>query len=476
MEGWRYPEPMVLVDLETTGANPLRDRVTEIGLIEIDADGLRRWSTLVDPGVPIPEFIQRLTGIDDAMVAGAPRFAEVADEVAQRLRGRLFVAHNARFDYGFLKNEFKRLGLPFHATVLCTVKLSRRLYPQHFKHNLDSLVERHGLSVEGERHRALTDAELLWQFLGAATRDHPTAEVEAAIAELTRQPALPPGLDPAALDDLPELPGAYVFRGEDATPLYVGRNANLRKGVLAHFGARAKSLPWLAAIRGLEWHEAPGDLGARLLELRLLKNLAPLHNARGKPARELCAWQLVEHDGLLVPERVDVARLDFTRTERDRVFGPFRSRRDANKLLDKLAEPFRLCRRVLGLEPAPKSGQPGCADCGGRCKGVCVGRESAAQHNARLLSALARSAFAPWPFPGPIGLPEGPEWASRLHVIDRWVYLGTVADPAELPALLQTPRPAFDIDFYQLLQQELRQRGEQVVVLATSTSTSTSKS
>ncbi|WP_375591839.1 exonuclease domain-containing protein [Chitiniphilus eburneus] len=465
-----YPEPMVLVDLETTGANPLRDRITEIGIVEVGEGGTQRWSTLVNPGVPIPHFIQRLTGIDDAMVADAPSFAALADDVAQRLRGRVFVAHNARFDYGFLKNEFKRLGLPFRATVLCTVKLSRKLYPQHFKHNLDSLVERHSLYVEGERHRALTDAELLWQFLSAAARDHAPEVIHAAIAELTRQPALPPGLDASVLDDLPELPGVYVFHDAADVPLYLGKHGNLRKGVLAHFVAepRARDKPWIAEVRRLAWHETPGELGAQLLETRLLKQLTPLHNPRPRPARELCAWQLVPRDGLLVPERVDVARLDFAHTGRDQVYGPFCNRRDANKLLEKLADNFRLCRRALGLETAGKSERGGCLGCvTGRCKGLCLGKESAAQHNARLQTALAKSAFVPWPYPGPVGLPEGPEWASRLHVIDRWVYLGTIADPAELPALLQAPTPMFDIDLYKLLHQELRRRGEQSVLLLT---------
>lgn len=125
---------MVFVDLETTGSTGTVDRITEIGIVEIHEDGeVREWSSLVNPQTSIPGFIQSLTGITNDMVAGAPTFAELADEVLSRLHGRLFVAHNARFDYGFLKSEFKRLGLDFKAPVLCTVKLSRRLFPQHSK-------------------------------------------------------------------------------------------------------------------------------------------------------------------------------------------------------------------------------------------------------------------------------------------------------------------------------------------------------
>src|SRR3989338_3148340 len=161
---------LAFVDLETTGATATADRITEIGIVEVDENGVREWSCLVNPGTSISGFIERLTGISNAMVADAPPFADVAAEVKQRLAGRLFIAHNVRFDYGFLKNDFKRAGHDFRATVLCTVKLSRKLYPQHAKHNLDSLIERHGLAVSS-RHRALGDARLIHQFWNRVQRE-----------------------------------------------------------------------------------------------------------------------------------------------------------------------------------------------------------------------------------------------------------------------------------------------------------------
>ncbi|MDH5534446.1 MAG: 3'-5' exonuclease, partial [Betaproteobacteria bacterium] len=124
-------EPLVFLDLETTGATAHYDRITEVGLIEVERGRLvGEWSTLVNPGVSIPPAIQSLTGITNDMVALAPGFDEIARELYRRLEGKLLVAHNARFDYGFLRNEFKRAGMRYSAGVLCTVKLSRRLYPQ----------------------------------------------------------------------------------------------------------------------------------------------------------------------------------------------------------------------------------------------------------------------------------------------------------------------------------------------------------
>ena len=172
---------LAFVDLETTGATATSDRITEIGIIEVDADGaVREWQQLVNPGTRIPPFIEQLTGISNALVADAPAFADVADETLRRLQGRLFIAHNARFDYGFLKNEFRRIGVAFRAPVLCTVKLSRRLFPEHKRHNLDSLIERHNLAV-GARHRALADAQLIHQFWQKIHVDRSNDEIEAAL-------------------------------------------------------------------------------------------------------------------------------------------------------------------------------------------------------------------------------------------------------------------------------------------------------
>ncbi|MGI4985539.1 MAG: 3'-5' exonuclease [Janthinobacterium lividum] len=159
----RLDRPMVFVDLETTGSDPGKDRITEIGLVEVGPGGLREWTMMVDPGQPIPPFIEQLTGISDAMVRGQPSFASLAPALAAQLEGKLFIAHNASFDYGFLKSEFKRAGLRFRADVLCTVRLSRTLFPTARKHGLDALIERFALVPRG-RHRALADADLLWQF------------------------------------------------------------------------------------------------------------------------------------------------------------------------------------------------------------------------------------------------------------------------------------------------------------------------
>ena len=193
---------LAFVDLETTGTRPTRDGITEIGIVLADHGRITaEWSTLLDPGVHIPWKIQELTGISNAMVKGAPLFEEIAGEVAELLEGRLFVAHNARFDLGFLKNAFRRLGIDFAPRVLCTVKLSRCLYPHQPRHNLDTLKRVHGIHAD-QRHRALADAKSL-HFVMQSFRARVGDEVllSAMHAQFRRQ-SLPPHLDESMLEGI----------------------------------------------------------------------------------------------------------------------------------------------------------------------------------------------------------------------------------------------------------------------------------
>ena len=223
--------PLAIVDVETTGSDPRADRVTEIAVLLAEGGALTsQWTTLLNPATPIPGAIQALTGISQDMVNRAPRFAEIAEELAERLAGRVFVAHNARFDYGFLRREFERAGIKYHAKTLCTVRLSRRLYPGAAGHDLDSLIARHGLECE-TRHRALPDAAALWQFLRIALDEHGEDVVDVAARQIARQPAIPPHLDRAAIDEIPEAPGVYLFY-EGETPLYIGKSRTMRSRVL----------------------------------------------------------------------------------------------------------------------------------------------------------------------------------------------------------------------------------------------------
>jgi DNA polymerase-3 subunit epsilon len=463
-----FEPPLVFVDLETTGANAVYDRITEIGIIEVDGDGVREWSSLVNPGVRIPAFIQHLTGISDKMVADAPPFEAVAQEALARMQGKLFVAHNARFDYGFLRNEFKRHGIHFSATVLCTVKLSRKLFPQHHKHNLDALIARHNLPVES-RHRALGDAQALWFFMQHLREVLPHDAIDAAIADITQRPALPAHLDPNIIDDLPETFGVYVFLGENDMPLYIGKSNNIRKRVLSHFASdlrQAKEMALSQQLRRIECIETVSELGALLTESRLIKERQPLHNRRLRQSNDLCSWQLLEDEsGTLRPHLRYAAELDFGAQEN--LYGLFSAKKKALNTLHELAEAYQLCHSTLGLE-AQMPGKPCFAQQLKKCLGACIGAESLARHNVRLLQALGKSRVQAWPFKGVVGIKETAPLGTRtdIHLVENWAYLGTVdSEEALWKKLAERTTPVFDLDVYKILRKHIESGKAQVILL-----------
>ncbi|MEW9580717.1 exonuclease domain-containing protein [Paraburkholderia sp. DGU8] len=272
--------PIVFVDLETTGGSTSEHRITEVGVVEAGPAGVSRWSSLVDPQQPIPSFIQQLTGITDAMVRGAPTFDAIAPALFERLNGKLFIAHNASFDRGFLRGEFRRAGIAFDPDVLCTVRLSRALFPAQKRHGLDALVERHAL-VPSDRHRALADADLIWQFWQRLHGLVPLDTLRAQIERTTRRYRLAGDITEDLLDSAPAGCGVYAFFGEGDLPLYVGRSVRVRQRLRSHLtGERrsSKDLRLAQLVRRVEWRATGGELGAMLAEAQWIATLRPVHN------------------------------------------------------------------------------------------------------------------------------------------------------------------------------------------------------
>ncbi|HMD29026.1 MAG TPA: exonuclease domain-containing protein [Steroidobacteraceae bacterium] len=443
-------ENLVFVDLETTGGNAAHHRITEIGIVRV-ANGavVEEWSSLVNPGCEIPSYIVAFTGISNEMVAAAPRFAALAATVFDKLRGAVFVAHNARFDYSFLGAEFRRVGMHFAATALCTVKLSRRLFPQHARHNLDAVMERHELACNA-RHRALGDALVLRDFWFKLRLEIPAAEFAAAQAQsVLGVVKLPEQLPPELADELPEGPGVYRFFGADDALLYVGRSNSLRSRVLAqlgdqHPGSRDRKLA--AQVRRVDWRCTAGELGAVLLEAEWIKTQQPLYNRHLSRSSEAVTLRLAAgHLGLLETQRIEaLAPADLADS-----FGVFHSAKDARKALTDIARARELCLKVMGLEQSEGS----CfALQVGKCRGACTGKEPLLLHQVRIQLALSALKIKRWPFPGRVGLREGDE----IHVLDHWTYLGTARSEEELAALsAREADVAFDVDVYKVLMRYL---------------------
>lgn len=451
----------VFVDVETTGASPTRDRVTEVGIVTVETDGdaqrVSEWSSLVNPGVPIPAEIQWLTGISNEMVRAAPTFAELAEDLYDRLSESIFVAHNARFDYGFLKAEFARAGYDWRASTLCTVRLSRHLYPDRGPHSLDAIVARFGLDGE-QRHRALGDARLLWRLLQRLLARHGRVALETAVQRLLARPSTPAALAPQALDGLPHAPGVYLFYGANAQPIYVGKSVDLKARVLGHFSADHASsgdLRLSQEIQRLEWERTAGEVGALLREAELVRTRLPAHNIALRRRSNQVLFTL---DEAARPQFVPAARVPLDRLPEH--YGPFASRAGARRLLQELAADGGLCLKAMALEGRARKAQAG-VPCFNfqirRCRGACVGAEPRDAHAARVREALAPRRVPAWPYPGPVALVERDAANGRedLHVVDRWCWLGTVSALAAAGELAARAAGAFDADVYRILRAAL---------------------
>ncbi|MBI1906474.1 MAG: ethanolamine utilization protein [Rhodocyclales bacterium] len=450
------PDPLVLIDLETTGANPVGDRITEIAILRIEGGEIvARWESLVNPQRAIPSMIVRLIGISDAMVADAPTFVELAPQVRSLLDGAVFVAHNARFDYGFICNEFQRIGEAFEAPVLCTVKLSRALYPEHHRHGLDALIARHGFVCDA-RHRAMGDAEVLRQFTQQVASAFPVEVLERACAKAMKLPPRPPGLPEGALEGLPEGPGVYLLFGERDVVLRTGRCASLRAQVIELLSSSKQSgrvADLAARVRRVDWQQSAGELEAALQELELTRTHGLRQGGGGKGRGSVDAAFGLR----LIPRRKRapvLERVPLTGTDPGdwrEVHGVFRSSRESDSVLHGLAEAYRLCPQRLGLEP----GKGACtASQKQRCAGVCAGRESIAAHDERLERALGAVDLKAWPWPAEVVVHEhwAPSGRQAWHVLDRWCHLGSAHSEAALAALLeQAPPRRFDPDVYRIL-------------------------
>ena len=264
---------LVFLDIETTGGSHTRDRITEVALIKIEDGKIATiWETLINPSIPIPRNITGLTGISDAMLKDAPKFEEIAGDLYSHLEGTVMTAHNSRFDYGFLKSEYKRMGGTLRLRTLCTVKLSRTLYPHVQGHSLDAIMQRFGLITQA-RHRGMGDAQLLLDFLEAAKLDLGSVKVLEAISLQLKGPTLPAGIDDSFLEEIQDVPGVYLFYDDTNLPLYIGKSIKLKTRVLNHFASdhvTATKMELAQKVKRVEWKETAGELGALLLEAKLM--------------------------------------------------------------------------------------------------------------------------------------------------------------------------------------------------------------
>lgn len=474
-------QKFAFVDIETTGSNPVKNRVLEVAIVRVQGTELvDRWSTLINPGMPIPSFIRKFTGINEEMVIDKPIFEEVAEEILERLDGYVFVAHNVRFDYGFLKNEFKRIGKDLRCKQLCTVKLSRRLYSEHRKHNLDAVMNRLELEPVTDRHRALGDADLLYQFWNRIHDDFSLENINEAVAAQKGNIRIPSKLEIEQFEKLPNSAGVYFFYGDDSSrPIYIGKSKNIKERVMSHFTGDYNSFRksrMVNQIRKIDFVNKPGELSALLYESDMVKKHLPIYNKRLRKNKILYLIDLVPKDlvsGMLTVNIRKVVNPSYEDLENS--YGPFRSKAEINGFLESIVKEFKLCRKALGIENVYNSEQACFNYELGKCIGVCDSELEEKEmniliekHNTLLRTSLEREQYEKWPFSSPIVLVEKDEKSGleEYHLVNNWCLVGTFESMDTLEENLDSVESErFDLDKYKLLKSFIKRDGIEIVQL-----------
>lgn len=458
------PNKIAFVDIETTGMRSAYDRIIEIGILRVEDNELvQTFQSLINPQTHIPKEITSLTGITGKDLENAPTFRAIKDEIIEILADCTFVAHNVRFDYGFLKHELMRENITYNAKHFCTVRLSRLLYPSWPRHNLDALIQQCNIQCTS-RHRAFDDAQVLFAFYNHIQKTLSPEQVAEAIARTMKKPSLPIKLPFEELEKLPDKPGVYIFYGapdqatkKNIVPLYVGKSINIRNRVLSHFSADIASPTEMRIsqqIESIETVVTAGELGALFLESQMIKEMLPLYNKRSRIKHELIALR----SKLNASGYQECYLEPITTISKDGLenfLGFFRSRKQAKSFLATIAKEYTLCEKILGLE---KTSTACFAYRLGRCKGACINAEKPEIYNIRFDMSLNGTKILHWPFKGAIKIHEDAlDGKKEYFIIDNWCYLGNVAVDTEgniNDHLLKDV--AFDLDIYKILRQFLK--------------------
>lgn len=370
-----------VVDIETTGNRMSGNRMTEICIVRMRGDTvLDKYSTLIDPEVLIPDYITTLTGIDNAMVASAPVFADVAEDILNFTKDCIFVAHNVNFDYNVLRNEFKRIDHDFKRKKLCTVRLSRELIPGMNSYSLGKLCDAIDIPLIN-RHRAEGDTDatvILFQKL--LTMDKDGAVFDKFVKGTFKEGTFPPHLERSQFDELPETAGVYIFKDKGHKIIYIGKAINIRKRVLSHFYSKtSKSYLMCQEIFYIDHIVTGNELVALLQESDLIKKHYPRFNVVQKKPKP--AYQILHYKNQLGIIQFAVGLVK----SYDYSVVTHYNRAHAVEQLEQLCANHNLCPRYCSFKTQE--------DCTSHyklknCKGVCKKEELVSLYNLRAQQAI----------------------------------------------------------------------------------------
>ncbi|GGW63783.1 DNA polymerase-3 subunit epsilon [Winogradskyella epiphytica] len=367
-----------IIDVETTGRT---NRMTEISVFKYDGNCvIDEFTSLINPECFIPTHITALTGIDNGLVANAPRFEEIAQDILNITEDAVFVAHNVNFDYSIISGEFQRIGIKFNRKKLCTVRLSRRLLPGYRSYSLGKLSRSLQIDLV-DRHRARGDAEATVTLFELLLNQPQASDVFTEfLNKNSREATLPPNLPKATFEALPNSAGIYYFKDKKGQVIYVGKAINIKKRVLSHFYSKTKkSLDMVRETRDIDFELSGSELVALLMEDAAIKHHFPIYNKVSKRTIQsiaLFSYQdrkgilhLASNKGRLVPDPIV----------------SFYSIRELRKFVEKLCAKYKLCPKYCHL-------QESVSECSHysikNCNGICRDEETVEDYNNRVLEAI----------------------------------------------------------------------------------------
>lgn len=374
-----------IIDVETTGGRANGDRITEIAIVLHDGEKIiDQFDTLINPERSIPWHITQLTGITDQMVADAPKFYEVAKKIVEMTKGAIFVAHNVRFDYNFIREEFKRFGYSYSRKQLCTVRMSRKAFPHFAKHNLSYLAQRLGIQNDA-RHRALGDTLATVKLFEAILAEKQEENIKDMVNLGVKESQLPKNITLEFLHGLPEACGVYYFYDKNKEVIYVGKSINIKKRVMEHFAAQTrKGAKMQEFVDDISFEITGSELVALLLESHEIKRIQPrINRAQRSKHYPYIIYQYKNEAGYLCLGTVKVSNK--TKGQFDMV-AEFTRGSAVNGYLNRVVEVFDLCRCLCGMS----TNVPGrCFEIQiGKCIGAGVMQEEKEVYNTRAEKAV----------------------------------------------------------------------------------------
>jgi len=374
-----------IVDIETTGGYAAAHGIMEISIHVFDGSTVvKKFETLINPRQSIPRYIQAMTGITDEMVASAPLFEEVAGAVYDHLTDNVFIAHNVNFDYSFVKSHLEACGYQYNAKRLCTVRLSRKIFPGFPSYGLGKLCRSLDIQIYN-RHRAGGDAEATVKVFQKLLENDSQQYIVKSLQRSSKEQIFPPNVPKEHFENLPYLPGVYYFHNQKGKIIYVGKAKNIRYRVHSHFSSNLDSRQKQNFIRytySISFHTCGTELMACILESSEIKRLWPIFNYSQKRWEDIYGLFTYEDQNGYLRFAIEKNKKHLTPVHN------FHYLVDGHSMLRKLIREFHLCPRLCFM-------QSGNEPCGKECSGACEQKEKTEIYNKRVDEAIQSLSLKP---------------------------------------------------------------------------------